>query len=535
MAKHSVQIQRDEHNEDLYAKNVNLVSGSTIYAVVNTGAAGDTTNKIGFATVHQGDDPWNTSPQDASGDTVDWADTGNDAVRVNVVAGGAGTTTVFQGGDWSITGNVTVDQVDVIKDIEDGAGDSIMDGANNAMNVNVVAGGAGVTTVFQGGDWGLTGNVTLSDAKTYVGLTTTTLGAGDQAIGKLTANSGVDIGDVDVTSNTAWADPKTYIGLVTITGSLAAAAGNVTLDAGSLTGIVGNVTLSDSKTFVGLVSVSGFANPLPVDATGQGDVPITLDGEVVATTFSGNVTLDPGSLTGIVGNVTLSDAKTYVGLATVTIGVGDQAIGTLAANSGVDIGDVDVTSNTAWADPNTFIGLTTTTVANTVPVSQSGAWAVTGNVTVEQGDNPWVTSNIGNVTVEQGDDPWNVAVIGNVTLSDPKTYVGLVTTTYAPPPISTYTSFSSVYSADGNATIFEPPSGERWVLKDIHIASLGESEVAIKSGVGYVIPFTGLATEGGYVSNFGEAGLAADGADQAFVVELNGAATISVMANVRFE
>jgi len=60
-------------------------------------------------------------------------------------------------------------------------------------------------------------------------------------------------------------------------------------------------------------------NPLPVDATGQGDVPITLDGEAVV------------------------------------LGAGTAGIGKLTANSGVDIGDVDVTSlPVAGTDTNWF-------------------------------------------------------------------------------------------------------------------------------------------------------------------------------------
>jgi hypothetical protein len=51
------------------------------------------------------------------------------------------------------------------------------------------------------------------------------------------------------------------------------------------------------------------ANPLPVDATAAGDVPVTLAGEAVV------------------------------------LGAGTAAFGKLAANSGVDIGDVDVTSH----------------------------------------------------------------------------------------------------------------------------------------------------------------------------------------------
>lgn len=203
------------------------------------------------------------------------------------------------------------------------------------------------------GQVALKGNVTIDS------LPNVTIGsalpAGTNAIGKLAANSGVDIGDVDVTSNTAWSDPNTFIGLATVE-----VANTVTVDLGSNNDVTvtGNVTLSDSKGFIGLVSVSGFTSPLAVDATGQGDVPVTLDGETVTI----GAALPAGDNN--IGNVDIASS----------LPAGTNAIGKLAANSGVDIGDVDVTSNTAWSDPNTFIGLATVEVANSVGVS--------GNVTV---------------------------------------------------------------------------------------------------------------------------------------------------------
>ena len=158
------------------------------------------------------------------------------------------------------------------------------DGSNNAKRVNVVAGGAGLATV--------------------------------QPLA-------------------AWPDPKTYIGLVTITGSLAPAAGNVTLDPGSKTQIVGNVTLSDPKGFIGLVTVVGSLSPA-----------------------AGNVTLDPGSKTGIVGNVTLSDAKTFIGLTTTTLGSSIAGIGFATVNVANSVG---IAGNVTLSDAKTFIGLVTAT------------------------------------------------------------------------------------------------------------------------------------------------------------------------------
>lgn len=61
MAKHPVQIQRDEHDDSALAKRV--VSATTIYAVVNTGAAGQSsvvldagTEWVGLATVTVGNE-----------------------------------------------------------------------------------------------------------------------------------------------------------------------------------------------------------------------------------------------------------------------------------------------------------------------------------------------------------------------------------------------------------------------------------------------------------------------------------------------
>ena len=79
--------------------------------------------------------------------------------------------------------------------------------------------------------------------------------------------------------NITLSDSKGYIGLVTVTQASIARSisGNLTLDAGSFTGIKGNVTLSDSRGYIGLVTVGGF-----------------------------------------VGNITLSDSKGFIGLVTVT-------------------------------------------------------------------------------------------------------------------------------------------------------------------------------------------------------------------------
>jgi len=416
------------------------------------------------------------------------------------------------------------------------SGNVTLDAGSKTGLVGTVTIQDGGNSITIDGNVGVLGNVTLSDAKTFIGLVT----VGGGILNTITAVTDItnpvalkgnltlsdaktNIGLVTLSGGTAWADPKTYIGLVTITGSLAAASGNVTLDAGSKTQIVGNVTLTDSKGFIGLVSIGGgilntittvtavtdITNPVAIKGnvtlsdskTNIGLVtlsggtawadPKTYIGLVTITgslsAASGNVTLDPGSRTGIVGNVTLSDSKAFIGLVTVGGGIlntitavtditnpvaikgnltlsdpkgfiglvtiGGGVLNTVTAvtditnpvgikgnvtlsDSKTNIGLVTLTGGTAWADPKTYIGLVTIT---------GSLAAASGNVTLDPGSKTGITGNvtlsdskgfIGLVSVGGGvlntvtavtDITNPVALKGNLTLSDPKNFIGLVT------------------------------------------------------------------------------------------------------------
>lgn len=144
----------------------------------------------------------------------------------------------------------------------------------------------------------------------------TALPAGTAAIGKLAANSGVDIGDVDVTSVPtdpfgANADAASASGSISAKlRGIATALGITALDLGSGTG--GSRTLrffQDTAQFVG-------------------------------------------------GTGTDTSATQRVSLATnVALPAGTNAIGKLSANSGIDIGDVDVTSISAGTNAIGNVGL----------------------------------------------------------------------------------------------------------------------------------------------------------------------------------
>lgn len=128
--------------------------------------------------------------------------------------------------------------------------------------------------------------------------------------------------------------------------------------------------------------------------------------------------------------------------------------------------------------------------------------------------------------------PTAFGVNSNVTLNPSPNFIGLATV--VPSYLANTTLFPQIVSANGNTTLFLPPSNQKFYIKNLQITSLGRSEVEIRSGATMIIPYAALATTGGYVENFGESGLPARQQNDAFVVNLNAAATISVMAHVYF-
>lgn len=241
------------------------------------------------------------------------------------------------------------------------------------------------------GQIALKGNVTIDSGTVTIG---SALPAGTNAIGKLAANSGVDIGDVDVTSNTAWADPNTFIGLATVEVANTVTADvtgqgdvPVTLD-GEKVGIAGNVTISDSKGFIGLVSVSGFASPMPVSQSGTWNV-----GTVTSVTNDVNIADGGNSITvdgnvGVLGNVTLSDPKGFVGLVSVSGFVSPLPVDATGQ------GDVPVT---LAGEKVGIVGNVTVDQVDVV-TSITNPIALKGNVTIDSGSVD-VSSIAGNVTV----------------------------------------------------------------------------------------------------------------------------------------
>lgn len=326
----------------------------------------------------------------------------------------------------------------------------------------------GNLTLDAGSRTGILGNLTLSDSKGFIGLTTSVIGS------PLPAGAN-------------------FIGLVTVVGSLSPAAGNVTLDPGSKTQIAGNITLSDSKTFIGLTTTiigsspsvqafgQFFAAPQSIASGGLG--PILLDnfgrqvvsqvGTVTIQDGGNSITID-GSV-GILGNVTLSDPKGFIGLATVINASSPAFIGIVTiANK-----DRTLTGNVTITDSKTYIGLTTTTLGASL--------AFIGIVTITNKDR---------------------TITGNVTLSDAKTYLGLTTTTLGvgdrfiglvtavsqnAGTNKTIFSLPITLSTSSIATIVVPATNQRIFITNMILSSDATVRMSLKSGVTYL---TGNASLG---------------------------------------
>jgi len=151
------------------------------------------------------------------------------------------------------------------------------------------------------------------------------LPAGTNAIGKLAANTGVDIGDVDVTTLPA----------ITIAAAQTLA---------TVTAITNVVHVDDNAS---TISIDDGAGAITVDFAGTAPpigagVEATALRVTLATDSTGVVSIDDngGAIT-VDGSLTTVSAVTAI---TNALPAGTNAIGKLAANSGVDIGDVDVAS-----------------------------------------------------------------------------------------------------------------------------------------------------------------------------------------------
>jgi hypothetical protein len=161
------------------------------------------------------------------------------------------------------------------------------------------------------------------------------LAAGSAAIGKLAANSGVDIGDVDVASCALPTGASTAANQATIIGHVDGLETSLSaINEKMVTGTdIGDVTINNASG-ASAVNIQDGGNAITVDNGG------TFAVQADITKIAGASVVVSGGSEANALRVTLANDST----GQVKLAAGTAAIGKLTANSGVDIGDVDVLS-----------------------------------------------------------------------------------------------------------------------------------------------------------------------------------------------
>ena len=174
------------------------------------------------------------------------------------------------------------------------------------------------------------------------------LPAGTNAIGKLAANSGADIGDVDITSIAAGDNNIGNVDIVTMptvtvnTHAVTVASGGIASGAVA-SGAVASGAFASGSIASGAIAVGAIATGATSIAANEDDASANLDTgvKILATRKD-----TPANVSGADGDyefLQLSAGRLWTS-ATIdaALPAGTNGIGKLTANSGVDIGDVDV-------------------------------------------------------------------------------------------------------------------------------------------------------------------------------------------------
>lgn len=283
----------------------------------------------------------------------------------------------------------------------------------------------------------------------------------------------------------------------------------------SLASIYGKVST------VGTVTVDGSGVTQPI----SGNVGITglvslASGTSVLTAFSGLISLASG--TNILATQSGSwDIRSALSLASIYGSVGIVGTPTVSVS-----GLISLASGTSVL--TAFSGLISLASGTQIITSTTNLTSLASgtNILATQSGNWDIRSALSLASI--------YGIVGNAAGAN---YIGLASIVPGFTPVSAnYTSFATLITASGAASLFAPPNNQRWILKDLIIGSAGNNVVNIQSGGSIVlIPYMSLATMGGFISNFGESGMRADALNSAFVINTKSTATLSIFANVRFD
>jgi hypothetical protein len=226
---------------------------------------------------------------------------------------------------------------------------------------------------------------------------TSALPAGTNAIGKLAANDGVDIGDVTINNASGASAVNIQDGgnSITVDGTVAATQSgtwNINNVSGTVSLPTGASTLAEQQTqTTSLQLIDDTVATTGAAITAKGLASVGTDGtnaRIIKTDSSGELQIDVltqparshstdsfkvGDGTEFLSITASNQAEVAV---TAALPAGTNAIGKLAANDGIDIGDVTINNAAGASAVNIQDGGNSITVDGTIAATQSGTWNV---------------------------------------------------------------------------------------------------------------------------------------------------------------
>lgn len=350
---------------DADTSNLSVVGSGTEATAVRVTIASDSTGLLSV------DDNGSSLTVDNAGLTeLAAAINASSQVDVNIAASGA-TVPVSNAGLTELAAAINSNKVDVnivSSDVATG-GASAADDADFTAGTTPGTPAMGIyestPTSVTDGDLGTVGITSGRRLKTSATIDAA-LPAGTNAIGKLAANDGVDIGDVTINNATiAVTQSGTWdeVGINDSGNSITVDNPALSVTGGGIEASALRVTLANDST--GVVSVDDNGGNISIDDGGNA---ITVDGTVTANLAAGTNNIGDVDILSIaagdnnIGNVDIASiaaGDNNIGNVDIAsaLPAGTNAIGKLAANSGVDIGDVDVTSIAAGTNTIGNVGL----------------------------------------------------------------------------------------------------------------------------------------------------------------------------------
>ncbi len=424
-----------------------LVSAPTVYAVVNTVAAGiqdslttllNSDAKIGFVTASQG---------------------GNWSVSIN------SNVTVIQGtSPWNSLGTMTLGQM--------------LPAGTNYIGLATVNVGNTVNTLLTG-NVTLSSNVTLNPSPNFIGLVSTASIKGQVSI----------TGGVNISSNVTLNPSNNWIGLATTTIGSSPTLYAV-VNAGEAV-LSGNVTLNPSNNWIGLATAVIGSSPTLYAVVNTGAVGTQ---NSMVTLLSSPNWIGLVSTASIHATAGLAAGGNYIGLATVTMGskipTGDNFIG-LVSTASIQ-GKVSLVGNATLNASNAWVGLVST-------ASIKGQVSLVGNATVINGAGSAFIGLVSTASI-QG----KVSLVGNATLNASNAWIGLATVVVGASSafiglVSTASIQGKVETIraktleiipigmynSGNATLFVPVG--TFYITSLVVSSSATQTLKILSGASYLV------------------------------------------------